>query len=294
MNIRKSLSLSIALGLVATACATQVGDNTESSSGETELTTSTFTWIAPGAGSVLPAQSAVTLDWTGGNTAWNVNLRIIDVAAFTVVGTVASNVPNNGIRTWTFPASLPCNRNYQFYVENTPRTTWAYGPSFKLACGTSVIPVPTPAPTGACTSGVAVSNLHYPTQTCAQTQASFLASMMTMYHFTSTCPAGTHLLGVMDVTCQNAPIPGFSTGSVYAGVSCCGVRLSPYYFTRDSYNAIWTVAQVQVYARNRANSECVTKYGAGSVAQDVIVTNVSWNTTLHETYDDRKFNCVIP
>jgi hypothetical protein len=63
--------------------------------------------------------------------------------------------------------------------------------------------------------------MHYPNQSCAQTQASFQAGMLTSYHFTSKCTAPSKLTAVFNVSCQDAPIPGFSTGSVYKGTACC-------------------------------------------------------------------------
>jgi hypothetical protein len=300
MNILKAVSLSIIVGLVGSACAS-ASDDLNNDSTESALT-APFAWTSPVAGAILPAQSSTTLTWTGGDPAWNVNLSIVDVAAWTVAASVASNIPNSGSYAWTFPASLGCDRDYQFYVENIvppkkkykPKTTtsWAYGPTFRLACGP--ISVPTPPPSGACASEVLVTNIHYPVQSCAVTTPSFLANMMTMYHFTSKCPTGSQLLGVTGVTCENAPIPGFSDGSVYSGTACCGPALSGYYSARDSYNAIWTVAQVDVFARNRADSECQTKHGATSMAHDVIVTNVTWDYVKNETYDDRSFNCILP
>jgi hypothetical protein len=304
MNMLKALTLSMTLGLLGTACAASVGDEATHSDSTQDALTVPFAWVAPAAATIIPEQSSTTLVWTGGDPAWNVNLSIVDTAAWTVAASVASNVPNTGTYAWTFPASLGCDRDYQFYVENIvtpkkkykPKTTmWEYGPVFRLACApTGPISVPTPAPSGPCATEVVVSNIHYPAQSCAVTTPSFLANMTTMFHFTSKCPTGSQLLGVTSVTCQDAPIPGFSDGSVYTGTACCGPQLSGYYMVKDSYNAIWTVAQVDVFARNRADSECQTKHGSGSIAQDVIVTNVTWNYTLNETYDDRSFNCVLP
>lgn len=93
--------------------------------------------------------------------------------------------------------------------------------------GGGPITIVTPPPSGACTSQTVVSGLHYPAQSCAQSTPGFLAGMMTSFHFKSKCPAGTQLLGVTNVTCQNAPIPGFPTGSVYQGTACCGIVAPP-------------------------------------------------------------------
>lgn len=89
------------------------------------------------------------------------------------------------------------------------------------------ITIITPRPSGACTSQTVVSGMHYPNQSCAQTTPGFLAGMLTSFHFTSKCPTGTQLLGVINASCQNAPIPGFPTGSVYQGTACCGTVAPP-------------------------------------------------------------------
>ena len=297
MNATKLLSLSIALGLFATACGgsmDQAGDDEELGTSEDALV-SAFAWTAPTLNAQIPAGSTVGMSWTGGDPSWNVNIALVDVAANAAVASVATNVANTRVRSWTLPSTLTCNKTYEFYVENTQHTAWAYGKAWKLTCATSgVLAVPTPLPTNACTVAVAVNNLHYPTQTCAQTQSNFVSGLQTSYHFNSKCPTGTKLLGVLDATCQNAPIPGFSSGSIYGGIACCGVKVSALYTTSDQYNAIWTAAQVETYARNRANSECVTKHGTGSVAQDVIVSNITYNNATHETFDLRKFNCILP
>ena len=88
--------------------------------------------------------------------------------------------------------------------------------------GGGPITIVTPPPSGACTSQTVVSGLHYPAQSCSQSTPGFLAGMMTSFHFTSKCTAPNTLLGVTNVSCQNAPIPGFTTGSVYQGTACCG------------------------------------------------------------------------
>lgn len=93
--------------------------------------------------------------------------------------------------------------------------------------GGGPITIVTPPPTGACTNQVVVSGLHYPSQSCTQSTPDFVAGLMTSFHFTSKCPAGTALLGVINASCQNAPIPGFPTGSIYQGTACCGTVTPP-------------------------------------------------------------------
>jgi hypothetical protein len=78
-----------------------------------------------------------------------------------------------------------------------------------------------------CVKTVVVSGLHYPDKTCAQSAADFQAGLLTSFHFTSKCPPDAPLKAVFDISCQNAPIPGFSTGSVYQGTACCGKAARP-------------------------------------------------------------------
>jgi hypothetical protein len=93
--------------------------------------------------------------------------------------------------------------------------------------GGGPITVITPPPTGACASSVVVSGIHYPNQSCAQTTPGFVAGVMSSFHFTSKCAAPNTLLGVTNVSCQNAPISGFPNGSVYQGTACCGTVAPP-------------------------------------------------------------------
>lgn len=88
------------------------------------------------------------------------------------------------------------------------------------------INVVTPPPSGACSNSIVVSGMHYPNQSCAQSTPNFVAGMMSSYHMKSKCVAGSQLLGVINATCQNAPIPGFANGSVYQATACCG-RVAP-------------------------------------------------------------------
>jgi plastocyanin len=84
------------------------------------------------------------------------------------------------------------------------------------------IVITTPPPSGICLGNVVVSGLHYPSQTCAQSTPNFLSTLSTSFHFKSKCTLPNQLLGVTNASCQNAPIPGFPTGSVYQGTACCG------------------------------------------------------------------------
>lgn len=72
-----------------------------------------------------------------------------------------------------------------------------------------------------CAKTVVVDGMHYPDLTCAQSKDDFMGSLLTSYHFTSKCPEAS-LLAVYDVSCQDMPLHGFSSGSVYKGTACCG------------------------------------------------------------------------
>jgi hypothetical protein len=93
-----------------------------------------FTLTVPPNNAVLPAQSNVAIQWTGGNPTWKVYLSLVDIAAWTAVTTVANNIPNSGSFNWTFPSSLGCNKNYLFYIAEVNNQTWHYGPAFTLQC----------------------------------------------------------------------------------------------------------------------------------------------------------------
>jgi hypothetical protein len=78
-----------------------------------------------------------------------------------------------------------------------------------------------------CAKTVVVSGIHFPNKTCAQSSAEFQAGLLTSFFFTSKCPQDAPLRSVFDISCQNAPIPGFATGSVYQGTACCGKAAPP-------------------------------------------------------------------
>jgi hypothetical protein len=78
-----------------------------------------------------------------------------------------------------------------------------------------------------CATTVVVSGMHYPDRTCAQSSSQFRDGLLTNFHLTSKCPLDTPLTSVFDIACQNAPIPGFSSGSVYTATACCGNAAPP-------------------------------------------------------------------
>ncbi|MBI4905363.1 MAG: hypothetical protein HY820_17140 [Acidobacteria bacterium] len=100
-----------------------------------------FTLITPAAGSQVPAGQPVTVTWTGGNPSANVAVILIDVAA-NAFAQGFGVVPNSGSQVVTVPVSTgpygSCGRTFRFYVEDSPRTTWTYGPVFTFVCPTTV------------------------------------------------------------------------------------------------------------------------------------------------------------
>ena len=164
---------------------------------------------SPGAGPVSPiACSANTsLPPNQPKTAL-FSFKLPTGGSFTNCATVSQ-----GQNAATLPDPNPANNTNICTAITVPPPSGSGGP----------ITIVTPPPSGACASQTVVSGLHYPTQSCSQSTPGFLAGMMTSFHFKSKCTAPNTLLGVTNVSCQNAPIPGFPTGSVYQGTACCGI-----------------------------------------------------------------------
>lgn len=163
---------------------------------------------SPGAGPVIPISCNANKSLQPNETAdaiFSFKLPVTMCGTFknTVTVTQASNAA-------TLPDPNPAN-------NTNISTTLNLG-----TCGKPIVIV-TPPPSGVCLSNVVVSGLHYPTQTCAQSTPNFLSTLMTSFHFKSKCAAPNQLLGVTNASCQNAPIPGFPTGSVYQATVCCGI-----------------------------------------------------------------------
>lgn len=125
MNVRIALLAAAMLLLTSAAMSGQSG----------------FTLISPTEGSLVPAGQPITVTWTGGDPSWDVNLVLIDQEIFTVVQGFGV-LPNTGSRVVTIPATEgpggTCGREFRFYVENSPRTTWIYGPVFTFVCRQTV------------------------------------------------------------------------------------------------------------------------------------------------------------
>lgn len=154
--------------------------------------------------------------------------------------------------------------------------------------GGGPITIVTPPPLGACITQPPVSGLHYPSQSCAQSTPGFLAGLMTSYHFTSKCTAPNTLLGVTNVSCQNAPIPGFPTGSVYQGTACCGTvapQLGTLTIVKD---AVPNDAQDFAFYAFGPNSGSIMPFllddDAGAVGQNNILSNSKTFTLAPGSY----------
>ncbi|MBI3210648.1 MAG: hypothetical protein HYZ37_17315 [Candidatus Solibacter usitatus] len=100
-----------------------------------------FTLITPTAGSQVPAGQPVTVTWTGGPPSANVAVILVDVAA-NAFAQGFGVVPNSGSQVVTVPVSTgpygSCGRSFRFYLEDSPQTTWTYGPVFTFVCPTTV------------------------------------------------------------------------------------------------------------------------------------------------------------
>lgn len=96
--------------------------------------------ITSPAGAILNPEQPVTIQWTGGDPTWAVNIGLIDLDRNTVVGNAALSIPNSGTFAWTVPSpsSLPfdgpCGRAYYFFLGNVQSTSWTYGGGFSVVC----------------------------------------------------------------------------------------------------------------------------------------------------------------
>lgn len=164
---------------------------------------------SPGAGPVLPIACSANVSLLPNQPKTALfSFKLPTGGSFTNCATVSQ-----GQNAATLPDPNPANNTNICAAITVPPPSGGGGP----------ITIVTPPPSGACVSQTIVSGLHYPTQSCSQSTPGFLAGMMTSFHFKSKCTAPNTLLGVTNVSCQNAPIPGFPTGSVYQGTACCGV-----------------------------------------------------------------------
>ena len=120
------------------------------------------------------------------------------------------------------PAGYTCDVQQGGYCVNKPGVN-CQDIEVRFACpAPGPIAVPAVGDTRACSQpGVTVAGMHYPRQTCAQSQTDFTSNALKNFHLASKCPSGQALKGVDSISCQNAPIAGYGTGSVYTATTCC-------------------------------------------------------------------------
>lgn len=90
-----------------------------------------FEIVSPSNGDSLCAGTEISINWTGGNPAWNVLVSIIDVNAWTVAAVINSNTINDGNEIWSIPSNFPAGA-YQVYVQEVNLATWTYGDIFTI------------------------------------------------------------------------------------------------------------------------------------------------------------------
>lgn len=118
------------------------------------------------------------------------------------------------------PKGYTCNTTEGGYCVNTAAVKCG-DMEVRFLCQPPPPAVTSVGDTTNCSPSVVVGGMHYPSQSCAQSQSAFVSTALTSYHLTSKCPAGQPLKGVANIGCLDAPIPGFSTGSVYTATACC-------------------------------------------------------------------------
>ncbi|RPI19876.1 MAG: hypothetical protein EHM58_00355 [Ignavibacteriae bacterium] len=91
---------------------------------------------APNQGDTLCKGKPVTINWTGYTSSGMVNLSLIDVTHWTVYQFIAGPILNTGSYYWNIPDNILCDsvRKWQFYIEDSPRHCWSYGPVFYIKC----------------------------------------------------------------------------------------------------------------------------------------------------------------
>ena len=97
-----------------------------------------FIFLYPLNDEILETGSEVSIFWKGGPALpQKVNISLIDIYLNKVIASVAVNhveVIIPGLCQWTIPKKTPLlhDHTYQFYIQDVPRTTWTYGPVFKI------------------------------------------------------------------------------------------------------------------------------------------------------------------
>jgi len=90
-----------------------------------------FGIISPTENDTLCAGTEISINWSGGDAAWNVLIYVIDVNSWTTVAVVNSSTVNDGNEIWTIPSNLPAG-SYQIYVQEVNYATWVYGDVFTV------------------------------------------------------------------------------------------------------------------------------------------------------------------
>lgn len=97
-----------------------------------------FIFLNPLEKEIYEPGSEIAIYWKGGPALpQKVNISLIDIQPCKVIATVVVNhieFINPGLYYWTIPETFPLlhNHTYQFYIQDVPRTTWTYGPVFKI------------------------------------------------------------------------------------------------------------------------------------------------------------------
>jgi len=99
-----------------------------------------FLLTFPTDGAALVTGQNVEVRWTGGDPSNSIGISLINVSENAVWAGWGS-FPNSGSRVVTLPplSQLPCAHTYRFYLENTERTNWTYGPTFVITCGDQTV-----------------------------------------------------------------------------------------------------------------------------------------------------------
>jgi hypothetical protein len=97
-----------------------------------------FVFLNPLEKEILEVGSEVAIFWKGGPALpQKVNISLIDIQPGKVIATVVENHIEQidpGFYSWVIPKTVPLlhDHTYQFYIQDVPRTTWTYGPAFRI------------------------------------------------------------------------------------------------------------------------------------------------------------------
>jgi hypothetical protein len=105
---------------------------------------------------VFTSGSMIPIQWSGGCSDWNLNISLIDMSTFASYSLVAGNTPNDGNENWVIPSSVP-GGDYQIYIEEAGRNTWAFSSTFRINFQPS-----DPSDIAVCTGSNVVFSTKYP------------------------------------------------------------------------------------------------------------------------------------